>query len=78
MLYRKISNHSFVTAGFLQIFLGTFGIGRFYLGYKRIAFLQIALSLLTLGIAGFIWGIIDGIMILHGTEKYDARGRLLL
>ena len=72
------SNRSWLTAGILQLFLGAFGIGRFYLGYKKIAMLQIATSILTIGFGGFVWGLIDGVMILAGREKYDSKGRLLI
>lgn len=66
-----------LTAGFLQIFLGALGIGRFYLGYTAMGILQIAVGLFTCGMGGFIWGIIDGVMILNGTVDKDARGRTL-
>lgn len=71
------SKRSKLIAGFLQIFLGSFGIGRFYLGYKKIAFLQIAASIFTFGIAGFVWGFVDGLMIINGREKYDGSGKIL-
>jgi TM2 domain-containing membrane protein YozV len=62
-----------VAAGLLGIFLGTFGAGRFYLGYKKMGWLQLAASIFTGGIGGF-WGIIDGIMILKGSVEYDGNG----
>ncbi len=71
-------NRSYVVAGFLQIFLGAFGIGRFYLGYRKTALLQILSSLLSCGIVGVVWGFIDGVMILNGKEKYDAKGKLMI
>lgn len=74
----EYGNHSMITAAFLQLFLGAFGIGRFYLGYNKTAVLQITASLLSCGIAGLIWGVCDGIMILNGREKYDADGKLLI
>ncbi|WP_440590108.1 TM2 domain-containing protein [Mycolicibacterium hodleri] len=46
---RPLSDKSKMVAGLLQIFLGTFGIGRFYLGYNGIAVAQLAVSLLTCG-----------------------------
>lgn len=67
-----------LTAGFLQVFLGALGIGRFYLGYTAIGILQIVVGLFTCGMGGFIWGIIDGVLILNGTVDKDARGRTLL
>lgn len=73
----SISKRSRYKAGFLQIFLGSFGIGRFYLGYKKIALFQIAASLVSFGTCGFLWGFIDGIMIIGGKEKYDGFGKLL-
>jgi TM2 domain-containing membrane protein YozV len=64
-----------MTAGLLQIFLGAFGVGRFYLGYTGIGIAQIAVTWLTCGI-GAIWPLIDGIMIL--TDKVpDSVGRTL-
>lgn len=73
----NISKYSKYKAGFMQIFLGCFGIGRFYLGYKKIAFFQILSSIVTFGIGGFLWGFADGIMLLSGKEKYDGFGKIL-
>lgn len=66
-----------LTAGILQIFCGSLGIGRFYLGCKTYAALQIISSVVTCGIGGVIWGIADGIMILTGAVRYDGNGKLL-
>jgi len=72
---RPLSDKSKMTAGLLQIFLGAFGVGRFYLGYTGIGIAQIAVTWLTCGI-GAIWPLIDGIMIL--TDKVpDSAGRTL-
>jgi TM2 domain-containing membrane protein YozV len=62
-------------AGLLQIFLGSFGVGRFYTGHTGIAIAQIAVTWLTCGI-GAIWPLIDGIMMLTGKVP-DAQGRPL-
>lgn len=72
---RPLSDKSKLVAGLLQIFLGTFGIGRFYLGYNGIAIAQLAVSLLTCGI-GAIWPFVDGILILIGKVP-DPSGRPL-
>lgn len=63
------------TAGLLQLLLGGFGVGRFYLGYPKIAVLQILVTWLTLG-AGVLWPMIDGVRILDGRVP-DAKGRPL-
>lgn len=63
------------TAGLLQILLGGFGVGRFYLGYPKIAVLQILVTWGTCG-AGVLWPIVDGIRILEGRIP-DADGRPL-
>ncbi len=60
-----------LTTLLLAIFLGTFGIHRFYTGHTTIAIVQ----LLTLGGCG-IWQIYDIIMILTGAFT-DAQGRQL-
>lgn len=65
------SDKSKLTAGLLQILIGTLGIGRFYLGYTVIGVLQ----LVTCGGFG-IWALIDGILILTGKVP-DPQGRPL-
>jgi TM2 domain-containing membrane protein YozV len=72
---RPLSDKSKLLAGLLQIFVGSFGVGRFYLGYTNVGIAQIAVSWLTCGI-GAIWPLIDGIMILVGKVP-DAEGRTL-
>jgi len=62
-----------IVAGLLGIFLGSFGIHRFYLGYTGIGVAQIIVSLVTCGVGG-IWGFIEGIMILVGSMDTDASG----
>ena len=62
-----------IAAGLLQIFLGYFGVGRFYLGYTGIAVAQLLVSVFTCGVGG-LWGFIDGILILTGDVKTDASG----
>ncbi|RAL69337.1 hypothetical protein C1G87_0261 [Dehalococcoides mccartyi] len=57
----------------LGIFLGSIGVHRFYLGYVGIGIAQIIVSFVTLGI-GSIWGFIEGILILTGSFKNDAKG----
>ena len=73
----QIKQKSRLSAGILQIFCGVIGLGRFYMGYKTYAVLQILSSVLTCGLAGIAWGIFDGIMILNGTVMYDNFGNLL-
>ncbi|MGA0980320.1 MAG: TM2 domain-containing protein, partial [Candidatus Nanopelagicales bacterium] len=66
-----------LTAGLLGIFLGAFGVHRFYLGYTSIGVLQILVTIATFGIGG-LWGFIEGILILSGSAiKTDADGRPL-
>jgi len=61
-----------IIAGLLQIFFGGFGIGRFYLGYNRIALGQ--LFTFPIFFIGGIWGVIDGILILCGQVECDVNG----
>ncbi|MBW0019594.1 MAG: NINE protein [Mycobacterium sp.] len=72
---QPLSDKSKLVAGLLQLFLGSFGVGRFYLGYGTIGALQIVVTFLTCGI-GAIWPLIDGIMIIMGNVP-DAQGRTL-
>ena len=77
-----------MAAGLLGIFLGCFGVHNFYLGYTAKAVTQLVLTLvgcvlscivigifLVLGI--WIWGLIEGIMILTGKINTDVQGNLL-
>lgn len=68
---RPYSDKSKVIAGLLQLFLGTFGVGRFYLGDTGLALGQ----LFTCGGLG-IWSLIDGVMLLAG-DPVDRYGRPL-
>lgn len=68
-------------AGLLGIFLGGLGVHRFYLGYTMIGIIQLVLCLsgiLTCGItsiAAYIWGLVEGIMIIAGAGiTKDAKG----
>ncbi|WP_415952508.1 TM2 domain-containing protein [Streptomyces sp. KLOTTS4A1] len=71
-LGRPYSDKSKIVAGVLQLALGTFGIGRFYMGSVGIGVAQV----LTCGGFG-IWALIDGILILVGNDHTDAEGRVL-
>lgn len=78
------SDKSKVAAGLLQLFLGGFGVGRFYTGHVGIAVGQLVLTLagIVLSIVGVgilmlwavgIWAFVDAIVLLAGRST-DARG----
>lgn len=69
---RPYSDKSKIVAGILQLFLGSFGIGRFYVGSVGIGIAQ----LLTCGGLGF-WALIDGVMYLVSNDRTDDQGRIL-
>ena len=83
-----LSDKSATTAGLLQLFLGLFGIGRFYIDSTQIAIAQLCMGLFGvlfslfcfLGfpvlLAGIIWAIVDAIMMFTGSVK-DNYGRKL-
>lgn len=71
------SRKSRLAAGLLGIFLGGLGIHNFYLGYKGRGILQLALTVMSFGIAS-VWGMIEGILILCGVYRQtDANGYYL-
>jgi TM2 domain-containing membrane protein YozV len=61
-----------LVAGLLQIFIGGFGVGRFYIGDTKTGVWQIVVTVLTCGV-GALWGFIDGIIML-ATDSKDANG----
>ena len=66
-----------LVAGLLGIFLGGFGVHRFYLGYTGIGIAQIVVTLATCGF-GALWGLIEGILILVGSSiTTDVNGQTL-
>ena len=65
------SDKSKLVAGLLGLFLGVYGVHRFYLGYPGIGIAM----LFTLGGCG-IWSLIDSILILSGAVR-DPYGRPL-
>ena len=83
-----LSDKSATTAGLLQLFLGLFGIGRFYIDSTQIAVAQLCLGLFGvlfslfcfLGfpvlLGGMVWAIVDAILIFTGSVK-DKDGRKL-
>jgi len=66
-----------LAAGLLGVFLGGLGVNRFYLGYVGIGIAQILVTIFTCGI-GWIWGFIEGILILTGNINKDAQGEPLI
>jgi TM2 domain-containing membrane protein YozV len=69
-----------LAAGLLGILLGYLGIHRFYLGYTGIGIAQLLISVLSCGVltpVTWLWGLIEGIMILTGSISTDAAGRPL-
>ncbi|MET8977833.1 TM2 domain-containing protein [Streptomyces sp. NPDC004539] len=69
---RPYSDKSKIVAGILQLFLGTFGVGRFYVGHVGLGLAQ----LFTCGGLG-IWALIDGIILLTSDSTTDGQGRVL-
>jgi hypothetical protein len=69
---RPYSDKSKIVAGILSLFLGSFGVGRFYIGHVGLGVAQ----LLTCGGLG-IWALVDGIVLLTSSNTTDSNGRVL-
>lgn len=74
-----------IAAGILGIFLGSFGVHNFYLGYTNKAVAQLILTItgvftaiFIIGIfaimAASIWGLVEGILLLCGSIAVDGNG----
>lgn len=68
-------------AAVLALFLGWTGVHRFYLGFYRLGFMQLTLTvvLYVTGLPGFaaLWGFIEGVLLFGGQIYQDAKGRPL-
>lgn len=73
---RPYSDKQKMVAGLLQILLGGFSVGRFYIGDNKTAIYQLLVTWLTCGL-GALWPLIDGIMMLTGDDICDGNGRPL-
>jgi hypothetical protein len=69
---RPYSDKSKIVAGVLSLFLGSFGVGRFYIGHVGLGLAQ----LFTCGGFG-IWALVDGIILLTSSNTTDSNGRVL-
>jgi len=66
-----------IVAGILGIFLGTFGIHNFYLGYTGKGIAQLLMTILSFGLLSpvtWLWSLIEAILILTDSNYLDARG----
>ena len=66
-----------LVAMLLSIFLGYFGVDRFYLGYTGLGVAKLLITIFSCGLAGWIWWIIDVILIAAGNMT-DAKGSALV
>lgn len=62
-----------IIAALLALLLGGWGIHDFYLGFNGKGIAKILLTCFT-GIAGYIWGFVDFILILTGSINSDNNG----
>lgn len=72
-----ISPKSRAVAAILAFLIGALGVHRFYVGKVGSGFGMIAVTVFTLGTLGWVWPLIDFIMILVGSFR-DKENRLLL
>lgn len=67
-----------VLAAVLAFLWGAYGIDQFYLGFVQTGVLRIVATVVTCGIGGVIWGIVDCVRIATGTINKDASGNPIL
>lgn len=63
-------------AALLALFLGFTGLHRFYLGFYKLGFAQLALTAVTVGY-GALWGFVEAVLLFAGHINKDAKGRPL-
>ena len=72
---RPVKNHYIAAA--LGILLGCFGLHRIYLGFYQIAIAQIAVTVVIGFQYGFMWGLIEGGLLIAKLMNKDSKGRPL-
>ena len=75
--FGTVTYKSKTLAGVLGIVLGCLGVHNFYLGYTSKGVVQLLMTVLSCGFLGavsWIWGLVEGIMILSGSINQDGRG----
>ena len=75
-----VGEKSRICAGLLGIFVGTFGVHNFYLGYTGKGVAQALMSVLSCGAlapVSAVWALIEAIMIFTQKDSKDAKGYLL-
>ena len=78
--YYLTPQKSKVAGGILGILFGALGVHRFYLGYSGVGMTMLLLTVLSFGILApvvWLWGFIEGCIILSGTMP-DRWGRKLI
>lgn len=77
MGYTGTSPKSRVLAGVLGILFGWLGLHNFYLGNTAKGTVQLVMTLFScfgLGAVSWVWGIVEGIMLLSGSINQDGNG----
>ena len=67
----------FMVALLLSIFVGSLGVDRFYTGQIGLGIGKLLITLFTCGFGGWVWWLIDIILIATGSYR-DAQGRPLV
>jgi len=77
-LQHKDAVKSRKVAMFLALFplTGIFGAHRWYLGFYKLAMLQMTVTAFTLG-AGYLWPCVEGVLLMNGRIEKDKEGRPL-
>lgn len=76
--YSYGKSKSRLTAMLLAVFLGTFGIHDFYLGYTKSGIAKILLTMFALGFVSELWSLTDAVKIYRGRVDCDANGLPLI
>ena len=67
----------FLVALLLSIFVGQLGVDRFYTGQVGLGIGKLLITIFTCGLGGWVWWLIDVILIASGSYR-DAEGRPLV
>ena len=70
-MVKKVKKVNWVLTLIMSILFGALGVDRFIMGHTGLGILKLVVTIITLGIGGFVWWIVD-IVLIATKHKYKG------